>query len=63
MSERRMFVPLETQEREALKALAAREKRNPRAQAAWIIRDYLQAHGLLQDTPNQVARDGTREGA
>jgi len=43
----RFTVNLQTEEREALVALAQQERRDPRDQAAIIIRDVLRARGLL----------------
>ena len=44
----RIVVTLEKEERQALSTLAEREYRNPRAQAALIIRRELERCGLLQ---------------
>ena len=43
----RISVSLDPQEREALINLAQRERRDPRDQAALIVRDGLQRAGLL----------------
>lgn len=43
----RIVVTLEKEERQALSMLAEREYRNPRAQAALIIRRELEQLGLL----------------
>jgi hypothetical protein len=47
----RINVTLELNEREALFLLAEREKRDPRAQAALIIRRELERVGLLPTDP------------
>jgi len=44
----RLTISLKDQERMALCALAAQEFRDPRAQAALIIRQELERRGLLQ---------------
>jgi hypothetical protein len=41
------MIRLEDQERDALIRLSQNEKRDPRAQAALIIREYLERRGLL----------------
>lgn len=46
----RITVNLTMQEREALIALAGKELRHPRAQAALIIRKELQRQGLIEVT-------------
>ncbi len=61
MSERRIFVPLEAWEREALKALAAREKRDLRQQAALLLRESLEQRGLLP--VNAPSADTTKQEA
>jgi hypothetical protein len=43
----RIMITLPQNEREALRELAQREHRDPRAQAALIIRDGLERAGLL----------------
>lgn len=43
----RVMINLEEEERDALVLLAQREKRDPRRQAAMIIRRTLEEHGLL----------------
>ena len=43
----RVILKLGERERNALEALAKREKRLPRAQAAFIIRQELERRGLL----------------
>ena len=47
----RITVSLERAERAALQQLAAQERRDPRAQAAYLIREALEQLGLLQPTP------------
>jgi len=47
---KRIFVPLETDERQALINLARLEKRDPRQQAALMLRQMLEQQGLLQPT-------------
>lgn len=44
---RKTYVPLNDQERLALVQLAERERRDPRAQAAVLIRQALEKLGLL----------------
>jgi len=44
----RIYVQLEADEREALVNLAEVEKRNLSLQASFIIREYLEQHGLIQ---------------
>ena len=43
----RIWVTLQEDEREALRAIAQRERRDPRAQAALMIRRELEREGLL----------------
>jgi len=50
---RRMMIALDGRERSALVELAERERRDPRQQAAVIIREVLIDHGLL--TAGRVA--------
>ena len=57
----RVIVDIGESERNALEALAKREKRIPRAQAAFIIHQELERQGILparkqptQETHNQV---------
>ena len=60
----RVTVTLKISERDALVTLAEREKRDPRAQAALIIREALERRGLLPvnaDAPMQ--RDAAQTGA
>jgi hypothetical protein len=50
----RIMITLQQNEREALRELAQRERRDPRDQAALFVRDGLQRVGLLpvdQPTP------------
>ena len=47
----RVFVPLNSEERKALRVLAERERRDPRDQAALIIRADLEKRGLLPADP------------
>jgi len=51
-------IALQADEREALARLAGAERRDPRVQAALIIRDYLLALGLLPVAPTE--HDATR---
>ena len=51
---RRITVTLQQDEREALVKLAQRERRDPRAQAAVILRRELERRGLLP--PDQQAQ-------
>ena len=53
----RITVNLTMQEREALIALAGKELRHPRAQAALIIRMELQRQGLIEVTKLLAAKD------
>jgi len=46
-SPRKLFVPLDGTERAALAKLAECERRDPRAQAAFLIREALERAGLL----------------
>lgn len=52
---RKIYVPLNEIERTALTQLARQEKRDPRAQGAWLIRQSLKKLGLLppQKSTNQ----------
>lgn len=52
----RITVNLTMQEREALIALAGKELRHPRAQAALIIRMELQRQGLIEVTKHLAAK-------
>lgn len=52
----RITVNLTMQEREALIALAGKELRHPRAQAALIIRMELQRQGLIEVTKLRVTK-------
>ena len=47
----RIFITLKPQERDALRMLAEREFRDPRAQAALIVRHELEKSGLLPADP------------
>jgi hypothetical protein len=57
----RLFISLPDDEAEALVRIAYAELRDPRAQAALIIRAELERRGLLRPTQDPVARD-TKEG-
>lgn len=46
---------LQTRESEALQKIAEREYRDPRAQAALIIRRALESAGLLTAQPDEIA--------
>ncbi len=48
---RGMYLPLSNDERDALVQLAEREKRDPRQQAALLIRQALERLGLLRPAP------------
>ena len=43
----RIFITLKSTEREALRVLAEREERDPRRQAALLLREALENRGLL----------------
>ena len=47
----RITINLEREERAALMQLAERERRDPRSQAAWLIRQQLEQLGLLPLAP------------
>ncbi len=47
----KVYVPLSETERKALIQLGLSEKRDPRQQAALLIRQQLERLGLLQPTP------------
>lgn len=55
----RITVTLEPNERDALWLLAKRERRDPRAQAALLIRERLEDLGLLQPIPPSDVDGGT----
>lgn len=57
MQLKRITVTLEPGEREALIDLAHAERRDPRAQAAYIIRQALGAAGLLPANKTEVANE------
>lgn len=48
---RRIYVPLDASERQALARLGELERRDPRAQAALLIRQQLERLGLLPLSP------------
>jgi hypothetical protein len=56
---RKIFVPLDGTERSALTKLAEQEKRDPRAQAAILIREGLERLGILQ--PFQTKSPGNQQ--
>ena len=58
----RLTVTLRTDERDALRTLAEWEFREPRAQAALIIREELQRRGLLKATPAPAPPDVQPQG-
>jgi hypothetical protein len=60
---KRTTVVLHTEEHEALLALAERERRDPRSQAAFLIRRGLEQSGVLSsaDIPTQDRRPETQE--
>ncbi len=45
----RLMITLEFSEREALQELSRRERRDPREQAALLVRESLEKRGLLVD--------------
>ncbi len=55
----RITITLEPEEGTALQAVARREKRDPRKQAAVLIRLELERRGLLQADGSQPARKAT----
>lgn len=64
----RMMIPLEINEKDAIIYLAAREKRDPRQQAALLIRQALERAGLLPATdpapqPESIPATTTGQGA
>lgn len=48
---RRIYIPLDSIERQALARLGELEHRDPRQQAALLIRQQLEKLGLLQPSP------------
>jgi hypothetical protein len=56
----RVMVTLRRDEREALRVLAQQERRDPRDQAALLIRGGLEQRGLLLST-DQRSKTQTRE--
>lgn len=52
---RKIFVPITSEESIALVNLAEQERRDPRQQAAMLIRQQLEKLGLIQPTPQQEA--------
>ncbi len=56
----RISVPLEQSEITALVRLARDERRHPREQAAWLIRDGLQRAGLLPAESQVVLSEQSR---
>lgn len=61
---RRIYVPLDASERQALARLGELERRDPRAQAAILIRQALESLGLLQpiqpaNIPHPEAQNAT----
>ena len=56
----KVYVPLNDIERKALIQLGIAEKRDPRQQAALLIRRELERLGLLQPTPTPQ-QESTRE--
>lgn len=56
----RVTITLEDTEKEALIALAMKERRDPRAQAALLISRELQRRGLLPDEPDRCVDPGFR---
>lgn len=57
----RVTVSLNRSERAALQQLSEQQRREPRAQAAWIIRHYLEALGLLPISFATNGREKTNE--
>jgi len=60
---RKLVISLDGAERSALTELAERERRDPRAQAALIIRRELERAGLLPVEAQFQSADGRREEA
>ena len=58
----RVTVTLLDEEREALRTLAERERRDPRAQAALLIRLALEGAGLLRAFDSEPARHDQAKG-
>lgn len=53
----RITVILKREERAALMRLAQNERRDERAQAAWIIRQQLERLGLLPPAPSTLKQE------
>ena len=58
---RQMTINLEPAEKLALASLARRERRNPRDQAALLIRTKLIELGVLQDEPMDCIRSSSQK--
>lgn len=62
MENPRVIVYLERDERQALFNLANTEKRDPRQQAAWLIRQSLEHLGLLSVASPNPTNDNRQSG-
>lgn len=58
----RMMIPLEIDEKQAIISLADREKRDPRQQAALLIRQQLENLGLLHPASTPAASMESADG-
>lgn len=54
-----IYAQLDRDEKSALITLASKEKRDPRQQAALLIRQQLENMGLLQPTPTNYRLEST----
>ena len=61
MKGRLIYIPLMPDEQEAVARLAQIEKRSPRDQAAFIIRQQLEHLGFLQPVPTIPQKESARE--
>lgn len=59
----KVYVPLNEIERKALIQLGIAEKRDPRQQAALLIRQQLERLGLLQPIPTKEVKPNERQPA
>lgn len=57
----KIFAPLDADEAKALVKLSLRERRDPRQQAAFLIRQQLERLGLLPSTPAAPKSEVSRE--
>lgn len=53
---RAIYIPLRDKDLDQLAELARREMRDPRTQAAWLIREGLRRAGLLDDETENPAQ-------